>query len=162
MISRLIGRLSESLPLFGIDLVLILTHNRDKSSGVVLTIFFALCQTHRRRGSICDIASKNLDDLWVIINMVQHLNWLRRFVWGEIPESKLERKLLLKIDWFILSYCCLMVSEWCSRATIHHQTHTSTLQYFTNCKLSFQDSLSYIYLRVEPEIFSSGVSAHYH
>lgn len=34
---------------------------------------------------------------------------IRRFVWGEIPESKAERTLLLKIDWFILSYCCLMV-----------------------------------------------------
>ncbi|KAI0736136.1 MFS general substrate transporter [Fomitopsis betulina] len=33
---------------------------------------------------------------------------IRRFVWGEIPESKAERTLLLKIDWFILSYCCLM------------------------------------------------------
>ncbi|KAI0693818.1 MFS general substrate transporter [Cytidiella melzeri] len=32
----------------------------------------------------------------------------RRFVWGEVPQTKQERKLLLKIDWFILSYCCLM------------------------------------------------------
>ncbi|KAI0347339.1 MFS general substrate transporter [Trametopsis cervina] len=32
----------------------------------------------------------------------------RHFVWGEVPQSKEERKLLLKIDWFILSYCCLM------------------------------------------------------
>ncbi|KZT12858.1 MFS general substrate transporter [Laetiporus sulphureus 93-53] len=30
------------------------------------------------------------------------------FVWGDIPETKAERALLLKIDWFILSYCCLM------------------------------------------------------
>ncbi|KAI0751515.1 MFS general substrate transporter [Daedaleopsis nitida] len=36
------------------------------------------------------------------------LRKVRRFVWGEIPESKTERRLLLKIDWFILSYCCLM------------------------------------------------------
>ncbi|KZT20783.1 MFS general substrate transporter [Neolentinus lepideus HHB14362 ss-1] len=35
-------------------------------------------------------------------------NRARRFVWGEIPATKEERKLLLKIDWFILSYCCLM------------------------------------------------------
>lgn len=35
-------------------------------------------------------------------------NRARRFIWGEIPASKEERKLLLKIDWFILSYCCLM------------------------------------------------------
>lgn len=34
---------------------------------------------------------------------------IRRFVWGDIPESKAERTLLLKIDCFILSYCCLMV-----------------------------------------------------
>ena len=34
---------------------------------------------------------------------------VRRVVWGDIPESKAERVLLLKIDWFILSYCCLMV-----------------------------------------------------
>lgn len=33
---------------------------------------------------------------------------IRRFVWGEIPQSKTERTLLFKIDWFILSYCCLM------------------------------------------------------
>ncbi|KAH8106083.1 MFS general substrate transporter [Cristinia sonorae] len=33
---------------------------------------------------------------------------IRRFVWGDIPQSKAERKLLIKIDWFILSYCCLM------------------------------------------------------
>lgn len=37
------------------------------------------------------------------------LRTVRHFVWGEIPESKTERNLLLKIDWFILSYCCLMV-----------------------------------------------------
>ena len=36
-------------------------------------------------------------------------NKTRRIVWGEIPQSKEERRLLLKIDWFILSYCCLMV-----------------------------------------------------
>ncbi|KAI0332421.1 MFS general substrate transporter [Cubamyces sp. BRFM 1775] len=33
---------------------------------------------------------------------------IRHFVWGEVPATKTERKLLLKIDWFILSYCCLM------------------------------------------------------
>lgn len=33
----------------------------------------------------------------------------RVFVWGEVPATKQERNLLLKIDWFILSYCCLMV-----------------------------------------------------
>ncbi|EGO01798.1 hypothetical protein SERLA73DRAFT_103821 [Serpula lacrymans var. lacrymans S7.3] len=36
------------------------------------------------------------------------LQSIRRFVWGDIPSSKVERRLLLKIDWFILSYCCLM------------------------------------------------------
>ena len=40
---------------------------------------------------------------------VSVLRKIRHFVWGEIPESKAERRLLLKIDWFILSYCCLMV-----------------------------------------------------
>lgn len=35
---------------------------------------------------------------------------IRHFVWGEVPATKTERTLLLKIDWFILSYCCLMVS----------------------------------------------------
>ncbi|KAG2369950.1 hypothetical protein BDR07DRAFT_1387428 [Suillus spraguei] len=39
---------------------------------------------------------------------------VRQFLWGELPSSKLERRLLLKLDWFILSYCCLM--------------------YFTNCE----------------------------
>ncbi|KAF8517887.1 MFS general substrate transporter [Hysterangium stoloniferum] len=32
----------------------------------------------------------------------------RRF--GAGPDSKMERRLLLKIDWFILSYCCLMAN----------------------------------------------------
>ncbi|KLO10248.1 MFS general substrate transporter [Schizopora paradoxa] len=32
----------------------------------------------------------------------------RVFVWGEVPSSRQEKVLLLKIDWFILSYCCLM------------------------------------------------------
>ncbi|KAL4241411.1 MFS transporter superfamily protein [Abortiporus biennis] len=36
------------------------------------------------------------------------LRKIRHFVWGEVPQSKTERRLLLKIDWFILSYCCLM------------------------------------------------------
>ena len=34
---------------------------------------------------------------------------VRHFVWGEEPQTKEEKRLLLKIDWFILSYCCLMV-----------------------------------------------------
>ncbi|KAJ8515973.1 hypothetical protein ONZ45_g6660 [Pleurotus djamor] len=45
----------------------------------------------------------------------------RRFVWGETPSSRTERILLLKIDWFILSYCCLM-----------------SAQYFTNYNLILQ------------------------
>ncbi|EJD00933.1 MFS general substrate transporter [Fomitiporia mediterranea MF3/22] len=36
------------------------------------------------------------------------LHRVRHFVWGEIPATKEERNLLFKIDWFILSYCCLM------------------------------------------------------
>ncbi|KAI0723066.1 MFS general substrate transporter [Earliella scabrosa] len=47
------------------------------------------------------------------------LRKIRHFVWGEIPESKMERKLLLKIDWFILSYCCLMYfSNYLDRSNI--------------------------------------------
>lgn len=42
-------------------------------------------------------------------NMTQVLHRARLFIWGEIPSSQQERRLLLKIDWFILSYCCLMV-----------------------------------------------------
>ncbi|KAF9247159.1 major facilitator superfamily domain-containing protein [Melanogaster broomeanus] len=42
--------------------------------------------------------------------MPPRLQSIRQFVWGEIPSSKVERSLLLKIDWFILSYCCLMIS----------------------------------------------------
>ncbi|PCH41303.1 MFS general substrate transporter [Wolfiporia cocos MD-104 SS10] len=33
---------------------------------------------------------------------------IRKIVWGDVPETKAERMLLLKIDWFILSYCCMM------------------------------------------------------
>ncbi|KAF9469023.1 major facilitator superfamily domain-containing protein [Collybia nuda] len=33
---------------------------------------------------------------------------LRTFLWGVRPSTREESKLLLKIDWFILSYCCLM------------------------------------------------------
>ncbi|KAL5488275.1 hypothetical protein ACEPAI_6383 [Sanghuangporus weigelae] len=40
--------------------------------------------------------------------MTDVLRRVRHFVWGEVPASKEERNLLLKIDWFILSYCCLM------------------------------------------------------
>ncbi|KAF9815561.1 hypothetical protein IEO21_04561 [Rhodonia placenta] len=38
------------------------------------------------------------------------LTWraVRKFVWGDVPETRAEQILLLKIDWFILSYCCLM------------------------------------------------------
>ncbi|KAG7097118.1 hypothetical protein E1B28_004496 [Marasmius oreades] len=32
----------------------------------------------------------------------------RAFLWGEVPPSHQEAKLLVKLDWFILSYCCLM------------------------------------------------------
>ncbi|RDX53677.1 MFS general substrate transporter [Lentinus brumalis] len=47
------------------------------------------------------------------------LRKIRHFVWGEIPESKTERSLLLKIDWFILSYCCLMYfSNYLDRSNI--------------------------------------------
>ncbi|KAH7924050.1 MFS general substrate transporter [Leucogyrophana mollusca] len=46
---------------------------------------------------------------------------VREFVWGEIPSSKLEQKLLLKIDWFILSYCCLMYfTNYLDRANVNN------------------------------------------
>ncbi|KAF9263544.1 MFS general substrate transporter [Marasmius fiardii PR-910] len=40
--------------------------------------------------------------------MSRFIRRTRAFLWGEIPKSRLEAKLLVKIDWFILSYCCLM------------------------------------------------------
>ncbi|CCH40715.1 Pantothenate transporter [Wickerhamomyces ciferrii] len=39
------------------------------------------------------------------------LKSLRTLVWGPPPETKLERNLLFKIDWFVLSYTCL--AFWC-------------------------------------------------
>ncbi|KIJ55140.1 hypothetical protein M422DRAFT_219732 [Sphaerobolus stellatus SS14] len=46
---------------------------------------------------------------------------IRIFVWGERPDSKLERRLLWKIDWFILSYCCLMYfTNYLDRANINN------------------------------------------
>ncbi|KXN86384.1 Pantothenate transporter liz1 [Leucoagaricus sp. SymC.cos] len=36
------------------------------------------------------------------------LHHIKQFLWGEPPATKQEARLLLKIDWFILSYCCLM------------------------------------------------------
>ncbi|KAK0206635.1 major facilitator superfamily domain-containing protein [Desarmillaria ectypa] len=32
---------------------------------------------------------------------------VRTLLWGDVPSTRQEAKLLLKIDWFILSYCCL-------------------------------------------------------
>ncbi len=32
---------------------------------------------------------------------------VRDLVWGPIPATAKERKLLVKIDWFILSFLCL-------------------------------------------------------
>ena len=62
-------------------------------------------------------------------------NKTRRIVWGEIPQSKEERRLLLKIDWFILSYCCLMVS--CNAILYPSQSlMLFSYKYFTNCTLS--------------------------
>ncbi|KIJ70238.1 hypothetical protein HYDPIDRAFT_77458 [Hydnomerulius pinastri MD-312] len=46
---------------------------------------------------------------------------VRQFVWGDIPSSKVERRLLLKIDWFILSYCCLMYfTNYLDRANVNN------------------------------------------
>ncbi|KAF8450366.1 MFS general substrate transporter [Boletus edulis BED1] len=33
---------------------------------------------------------------------------IKRLLWGDVPASKQEQKLIFKIDCFILSYCCLM------------------------------------------------------
>lgn len=35
------------------------------------------------------------------------LHSVRVALWGETPPSKAEQRLLFKIDWFILSFCCL-------------------------------------------------------
>lgn len=46
---------------------------------------------------------------------------VRQFLWGETPSSKLERRLLLKLDWFILSYCCLMYfTNYLDRANVNN------------------------------------------
>lgn len=36
------------------------------------------------------------------------LHSLRVVIWGEPPDTKAERRLLFKIDFFILTYVCLM------------------------------------------------------
>jgi ACS family pantothenate transporter-like MFS transporter len=36
------------------------------------------------------------------------LSKLRRIVWGQPAESQAERKLIVKLDTVILSFCCLM------------------------------------------------------
>lgn len=35
------------------------------------------------------------------------LSTVRNFVWGEPPKDPAERKLLVKIDWWVLSYLCI-------------------------------------------------------
>ncbi|KAH9927165.1 MFS general substrate transporter [Epithele typhae] len=46
---------------------------------------------------------------------------VRRFVWGDVPKSRTERTLLLKIDCFILSYCCLMYfSNYLDRSNVNN------------------------------------------
>jgi len=35
---------------------------------------------------------------------------IKQFFGGQTPTTQQEARLLLKIDWFILSYCCSMVS----------------------------------------------------
>ncbi|GAA6008115.1 uncharacterized protein JCM10292_001850 [Rhodotorula paludigena] len=44
---------------------------------------------------------------------------IRQVVWGAPPDSKAERKLLFKMDWFILSFICLMYwSNYLDRANL--------------------------------------------
>ncbi|KIJ05816.1 hypothetical protein PAXINDRAFT_103622 [Paxillus involutus ATCC 200175] len=53
--------------------------------------------------------------------MPPSLQNIGQFIWGEIPSSKVERRLLLKIDWFILSYCCLMYfTNYLDRANVNN------------------------------------------
>lgn len=56
---------------------------------------------------------------------------IRNFVWGEVPPSKQEAKLLLKIDWFILSYCCLVYFTNCTIQLFHLHKSTQLLQIWT-------------------------------
>lgn len=39
------------------------------------------------------------------------LSKVRRIVWGAPAATKAERRLILKIDFFILTYVCLMASD---------------------------------------------------
>ncbi|KAF9451620.1 MFS general substrate transporter [Macrolepiota fuliginosa MF-IS2] len=39
---------------------------------------------------------------------MKRLDYINQFLWGKSPSTKQEARLVLKIDWFILSYCCLM------------------------------------------------------
>ena len=87
---------------------------------------------------------------------------IRRFVWGELPESKTERTLLFKIDWFILSYCCLMVSNSCpvsSRKPEHNEDAHSTSQIVSlaNCTLRLRVNA----FRCIPDLDRSNVSNAY-
>lgn len=66
-----------------------------------------LCSPYSRQSSRFD--SSHNDIIKLKMSLRGAWNKTRRVVWGEVPQSKEERKLLLKIDWFILSYCCLMV-----------------------------------------------------
>ncbi|KAH0840073.1 hypothetical protein J3R83DRAFT_1040 [Lanmaoa asiatica] len=61
---------------------------------------------------------------------------IKRLLWGDVPASKQERKLLFKIDSFILSYCCLMVRALSTSAFLTDTPRfPSTLQ--TVCPLSY-------------------------
>lgn len=49
------------------------------------------------------------------------LHSVRVALWGETPPSKAEQRLLFKIDWFILSFCCLAYfSNYLDRANINN------------------------------------------
>lgn len=70
------------------------------------------------------------------------LDKARYFVWGEPPKSKMERNLLLKLDWFILSYCCLMVSPVTSMTHLH-------LPNFSICAVFYELYGCFFYLKVK-------------
>lgn len=61
---------------------------------------------------------------------------IKQLLWGPTPTTEQEAKLLLKIDWFILSYCCSMVSisAWLGTRQL------KGIQYFTNCWWQIFDS----------------------
>ena len=103
---------------------------------------------------------ENFDEwrMWVILTMLTYnlmyfilysirstiKGFIHRALFGLGNKSEIEQRLLLKIDWFILSYCCLMVAFLLPFWT-YHDLSQLTWQYFTNCGCFVQ----YIYIYFE-------------